>query len=144
MEPHICVTRPCPWSLPWARWIHSYHPICYKNNFTTIVPPVPETHKCSLNFHSFWPEFSSYFLFTMHADCCVHSNTITVFYTLQMLWIKFCWLLRIFPMQAAFYPQSLTELGLPNNVWCCIGYMTRVYLHFLFMSWVPHGLISSS
>ena len=30
MEPSFCVTKACPWSLPWARWIHSYHPICLR------------------------------------------------------------------------------------------------------------------
>lgn len=95
----------CHKSLPLVLTLSQMNPLIspslFKNNFTTIVPPGSEPHKCSLTFRVSGPSFLHISSFTMHAECCVHLilhlNTITVFYTLQVFWIKFCWLFMNLP-----------------------------------------------
>ena len=34
-------------------------------------------------------------------------------------------------MQATFFPQSCPQLGLPNNGWFSVGFMTKILFAFL-------------
>jgi hypothetical protein len=147
MEPHFCVTRACPWSLPRARWRHSWHPVCLR--LISLLLPHMYLNRTSAHLFS---EFLAkvFFVFLVYLACWVFCPSYPVFehrnYILHpsSFWIKFCWLLWIFTMQATFYPHSCPQLGLPSNAGCCIRYLTKVYLRILCLSWVPHGIISSS
>jgi hypothetical protein len=88
MEANFCVTRACPWSLPCARWIHSYHPICFRV-IRLLLPHLflnhTSVHLLSeflawvffilLVYHACWVLCPSYPAFAHH-NCILHPSSV--------------------------------------------------------------------